>query len=53
MKRGFPVEVTQPQLGRPVVYPGAPIRFTASPMRIAGPAPRLGEHTDAIRREIS
>jgi crotonobetainyl-CoA:carnitine CoA-transferase CaiB-like acyl-CoA transferase len=53
VERGFPVEVDQPQLGRPVIYPGAPIRFTASPMRIAGPAPRLGEHTDAIHREVT
>lgn len=53
VERGFPVEVSQPQLGRPVVYPGAPIRFTASPMRIAGPAPMLGEHTDAIHREVT
>ncbi len=53
VERGFPVEVDQPQLGRPVVYPGAPIRFTASPMRIAGPAPALGEHTEAIHREVT
>ncbi len=53
VERGFPVEVDQPQLGRPVTYPGAPIRFTASPMGIQGPAPALGEHTDAVRREVS
>lgn len=53
VERGFPVEVEQPQLGRSVTYPGAPIRFTASPMGIQGPAPALGEHTEAVRREIS
>ncbi len=53
VERGFPVEIQQPQLGRPVIYPGAPIRFTASPMRIAGPAPGLGEHTESIRREVT
>jgi crotonobetainyl-CoA:carnitine CoA-transferase CaiB-like acyl-CoA transferase len=53
VERGFPTEVHQPQLGRTVIHPGAPIRFTASPMRISGPAPALGEHTDAVRREVS
>ncbi|MEM9565314.1 MAG: CoA transferase [Actinomycetota bacterium] len=53
VERGFPVTVDQPQLGRSVVYPGAPIRFTASPMAISGPAPLLGEHTDAVRREVT
>ena len=52
VERGFPTEVHQPQLGRSAVYPGPPIRFTASPMRIAGPAPALGEHTDEVRREV-
>ena len=52
VERGFPVEVHQPQLGRSVVYPGAPIRFTASPMAIRNPAPSLGEHTDEVRGEL-
>ena len=52
VERGFPTEVDQPQLGRTVTYPGPAIRFTASPMRIHGPAPGLGEHTDEIRREF-
>ncbi len=50
--RGFPVSVHQPQLGRPVVYAGAPIRFTASPMGIGGPAPMLGQDTESVRREV-
>jgi crotonobetainyl-CoA:carnitine CoA-transferase CaiB-like acyl-CoA transferase len=41
------------EIGRSVLYPGAPIRFTASPMRILNPAPRLGQHTDAIRAELA
>ncbi len=49
VERGFPTEVFHEELGRSVVYPGAPIRFTASPMRIRSPAPSLGAHTDEIR----
>lgn len=52
VERGFPTEVYQPQLERSVVYPGPPIRFTASPMAIRGPAPSLGEHTAEIRGEL-
>jgi len=36
-----------------VLYPGAPIRFTGSPMRAPVAAPRLGEHTDQIRDELA
>jgi crotonobetainyl-CoA:carnitine CoA-transferase CaiB-like acyl-CoA transferase len=43
--RGMQVEVEQPQLGRPVRYPGAPYRFEKSRWAISRPAPRLGEHT--------
>jgi crotonobetainyl-CoA:carnitine CoA-transferase CaiB-like acyl-CoA transferase len=42
--RGFPVPVEHPGLGRTVVYPGAPFTLSATPWRIARPAPRLGEH---------
>ena len=48
VERGFPTEVHHRQIGRSVLYPGPPIRFTASPMRIQGPAPELGEHTEAV-----
>ncbi len=52
-ERGFPVEVYHEELGRSVLYPGAPIRFTGSPMRAPVAAPRLGEHTDQIRDELA
>ena len=52
VERGFPTAVYQPQLGRSVLYPGPPIRFTASPMAIGIPAPALGAHTDEVRQEL-
>jgi crotonobetainyl-CoA:carnitine CoA-transferase CaiB-like acyl-CoA transferase len=52
LERGFPTEVYQPQLGRTVLYPGPPIRFTASPMGVGGPAPTLGQHTDEVKGEL-
>lgn len=52
VERGFPTEVHHPRLGRSVLYPGPPIRFTASPMAIQGPAPGLGEHTAEIEAQI-
>jgi crotonobetainyl-CoA:carnitine CoA-transferase CaiB-like acyl-CoA transferase len=48
---GFPTEVEHETLGRSFVYPGAPIRFGASPWRIRHRAPRLGEHNDSILGE--
>ncbi len=52
VERGFPVEVHHDQIDRSVLYPGAPIRFTASPMAIRHPAPSLGEHTDDVIAEL-
>ncbi len=52
VERGFPVELYQPQLNRSVLYPGPPIRFTASPMVVRGPAPELGAHTAEIQGEL-
>jgi crotonobetainyl-CoA:carnitine CoA-transferase CaiB-like acyl-CoA transferase len=36
----------------PVRFPGAPTWFSRTPGRIAGPAPRLGEHTQEIMDEL-
>ena len=50
--RGFPTEVEHAELGRTVIYPGAPYRFEKTPWRIARRAPRLGEHNDEIFASI-
>ena len=46
--RGFHVPVRHDDLGRTIVYPGAPYKFEASPWRISRRAPRLGEHNDEV-----
>jgi crotonobetainyl-CoA:carnitine CoA-transferase CaiB-like acyl-CoA transferase len=48
VERGFPVEVEHAELGRSIVYPGAPYRFEKTPWRIQRRAPRLGEHNDQV-----
>jgi crotonobetainyl-CoA:carnitine CoA-transferase CaiB-like acyl-CoA transferase len=50
--RGYPVQVEHPELGRSFTYPGAPYRFEKSPWRISRRAPRRGEHTDEVLREL-
>lgn len=52
VERGFPTPVFHQEIDREVLYPGPPIRFTASPMSIRSSAPRLGEHTDEILDEL-
>ena len=42
--RGFPTAVFHDELGRDVVYPGAPFQLEKSPWQIRRRAPRLGEH---------
>lgn len=49
--RGFHVEMDQPQLGRKVLYPGAPYALPASPWGLSRVAPELGEHTDEVLAE--
>ena len=36
----------------PVRFPGVPTWFSRTPGRVAGPAPRLGEDTDAVLSEL-
>jgi crotonobetainyl-CoA:carnitine CoA-transferase CaiB-like acyl-CoA transferase len=35
-----------------VRFPGVPTTFSATPGKVAGPAPELGEHTQAVREEF-
>jgi len=48
---GTLVESVHPVLGR-MREPRPPVRFDATPAAIARPAPRLGEHTDAVLAEL-
>jgi crotonobetainyl-CoA:carnitine CoA-transferase CaiB-like acyl-CoA transferase len=45
--RGFFVEITQPQAGTHK-YPGAPLKYGATPWTIRKPAPVLGQHNEEI-----
>lgn len=44
-------EIDQPGIGR-YRMPGLPLDFAAAPREPARPAPRLGEHTDAVLSEV-
>ncbi|HEY7276663.1 MAG TPA: CoA transferase [Trebonia sp.] len=44
---GMRAEVDDPERGR-VVMPGVPVRLTAAPGRVRGPAPALGEHEGTV-----
>ena len=46
--RGIQVEVPHDELGRNIIYPGAPYRMTGSSWRISRRAPRLGEHNEEV-----
>jgi len=50
--RGFPVEVHHDDLGRSIVYPGAPYRFQGTPWRISRRAPHLGEHSAEVLQDV-
>jgi crotonobetainyl-CoA:carnitine CoA-transferase CaiB-like acyl-CoA transferase len=50
--RGMQVEVDHPEHGRCSRYPGAPSALQRGAWRIARRAPRLGEHTEEVLREI-
>ena len=50
--RGYFAEVWNGVAGRTITMPGAPYRFSATPWRVARPAPRLGEHTAEVLTSI-
>jgi crotonobetainyl-CoA:carnitine CoA-transferase CaiB-like acyl-CoA transferase len=45
-------EVAQPGLPRPAPISETPVRFSRTPAAAPGRAPRLGEHTDELLREL-
>lgn len=51
--RGFWQRVRNEALGGDVVYPGAPYEFGEMQWRFGSNAPRLGEHTSEILRELA
>ena len=50
-EREMIVEYDHPQVGR-VRMPGNPIKFAGAGKTISNPAPLLGEHTDAVLRNL-
>ncbi len=50
-EREMIVEYDHPQVGR-VRMPGNPIKFEGAGKTISNPAPLLGEHTDAVLRDL-
>ena len=50
-EREMIVEYDHPEVGR-VRLPGNPIKFEGIDRTISNPAPRLGEHTDAMLRDL-
>jgi crotonobetainyl-CoA:carnitine CoA-transferase CaiB-like acyl-CoA transferase len=51
--RGMFVAVDHPGSSRPVVFPNSPMKYTATPTSVHRRAPRLGEHDDEVRAELS
>lgn len=49
--RGSIVEIEHPRAGKLRVV-GVPVRLSATPGAIRSPSPALGEHTDAVLREL-
>jgi crotonobetainyl-CoA:carnitine CoA-transferase CaiB-like acyl-CoA transferase len=50
LARGMVVDLEHPQAG-PTKALGCPLHFSATPTRVARPAPMLGEHTREVLRE--
>ncbi len=46
--RGYWQKIEHPDLGDTVTYPGAPIKLSATPWCVRGPAPTLGQHNDEV-----
>ena len=46
--RGFPTTVPHPELGRDIVYPGAPFKSSIDGWRIQRRPPLVGEHTEEV-----
>lgn len=46
--RNYFVEVAHPELGRTILYPGAPYLFSETPWRVYRRPPLVGEHTAEI-----
>ena len=51
--RGFFAMTTGEGVDGEVALPGAPYVFSATPWELRRPAPRLGEHTEEVLRELS
>jgi len=49
--RGFWQRVRHPELEAELPYPGAPVKMSATPWQIRGPAPRLGQHNAKVYEE--
>jgi benzylsuccinate CoA-transferase BbsE subunit len=50
--RGFYVQLPEESIDRPVRMPGAPYIFSSTPWELRRRAPRLGEHTAEVLREL-
>ena len=50
--RGFPTPLRHEEQEGPVVYPGAPYRFTGTPWALSRRAPKLGEHDEEVFGEL-
>ena len=49
--RGYYVYLDHPEAGH-TAYDGTPFRLSATPGQPSRPAPRMGEHTDVVCKEI-
>ena len=45
---GYFVDVEHPELSDTLKYPGAPYHLSATPWKIAGRAPLIGEHNEEV-----